>query len=106
MEILFETANYGVYYFGMTVISLLIASTLFVIAVSIRDFLKRREQSVKGILFQLIILWTLSVLGFKLFSTGAQTACTAYVYDINEVYENGYKIVGQNEGIFTLVKIK
>ena len=67
-------------------------------------FYKTDEDSVGYLLIFLMSGCIFASITYKLYIAGPGITYKATITDFNEVYESGYKIVNEEEGIYTLKK--
>lgn len=105
MEILSETHKVGEYWFFLIASGIGSLIILTVITVCIIDIIKNKNNEVWVLVILLSIFLIFPAVGFiDTLKEGVKVEYKVIINDFNELYENGYEIIGQEGKIFTIEK--
>lgn len=100
MQILSETTHYGEFYFAVGFVAL-VAIVLLLMAIGFFN-----DRIVLGGVICIILSILMSLAVYNGFKKGANITYKATITDFNLVYDQGYKVTGQDGEIYFLEKNK
>jgi ABC-type Na+ efflux pump permease subunit len=105
MEILAETHKVEEYWFFLIASGIGSLIILTMITVCIINIIKNKNNKVWGFVIFLSILLISPTVGFiNTLKEGVKEEYKVIINDFNELYKNGYEVIGQEGKIFTVEK--
>src|SRR5690606_26589617 len=105
MEILSETHKVGEYWFFLIASGIMSLIILAVITMWIIDIIKNKDNEGWIWVILLSIVLILPTIGFiNTLKEGVKVEYKVIINDFNELYKNGYEVIGQEGKIFTVGK--